>query len=234
MFENIKSARVKEIIYDEKNSVDYIILNDEKDEVEYKIEKYKIPYIIQYDLCIGKTINYVELEEGKISLKEVIDVKRKMVIEKLKNNEINNAKITKIINRGAYLSIYGVNGLIRNCDFSCDYSSISDVYKEGDIIEGIEFRKISRNGRVCVKKKEKYESKHPINYKDLKKGNLVIGIVKEVVNGSCFVGVIKGIDMLCNARYIVENEFEGSKVVCKIKKVDLEKGILRGSIIDLV
>lgn len=124
--------------------------------------------------------------------------------------------------------------MIRNCDFSCDYSSISDVYKEGDTIEGIEFRKIRRNGRACVKSKEKYESKYPINYKDLKKGNLVIGIVKAVVNGSCFVGIINGIDMLCNAGYIGENEAEGIKVVCKIRKVDLENGILRGSIVDLV
>ncbi|MBC5995427.1 S1 RNA-binding domain-containing protein [Romboutsia hominis] len=234
MFENIKSARVKEIIYNDKNDIDYIVLNNEKNKLEYKIEKYKIPYIIQYDLFIGKSINYVELKEGEISLKEVSDIKRKIVIEKLKSNEINKAKITKIINRGAYLSIYGVNGLITNCDFSCDYSSISDVYKEGDIIYGIEFRKISMDGRICVKKKEKYESKYPINYKDLKKGNLVVGIVKEVVNGSCFVGVINGMDMLCNARYIGENEAEGSKVVCKIKKVDLEKGILRGAIVDLV
>ena len=155
---------------------------------------------------LQENINYVELEEGEFSLKEVSNIKRKIVIEKLKNNEINNAKRTKIINRGAYLSVDGVNGLIRNCDLSYDYSSISDVYKEGDTIEGIEFRKISRNGRVCVKSKEKYESKYPINYKDLKKGNLVIGIVKEVVNGSCFVGIINGIDMLCNVGYIGENE----------------------------
>lgn len=54
MFENIKSARVKEIFYNEKNSIDYIILHDEKNKVEYKIEKYKIPYTIQNDLSIGK------------------------------------------------------------------------------------------------------------------------------------------------------------------------------------
>ncbi len=57
---------------------------------------------------------------------------------------------------------------------------------------------------------------------------------KTKVNGSYFVGIINGIDMLCNAGYIGENEAEGIKVVCKIRKVDMENGILRGYIVDLV
>lgn len=234
MFENIKSSTIKEIIYDENNSLSHIIIMDEKHNKEYKIEKSDIPYIIQYDLFIDKDINYVELENEEVSLKDVIEIKRNIIIEKLKKQEVSKARITKIINRGAYLSIYGVNALIRNCDFSCDHSSIEDIYKEGDIIDGIEFRKISKNGRVCVKKNEKYESEYPINYKDLKKGNLIIGIVKEVVGESCFVGVVKGIDMLCNSRFLELGESEGSKVVCRIKKVDLEKGILRGSVVEIV
>ncbi len=162
------------------------------------------------------------------------EIKKNIVVEKLKSNEINKAKITKIINRGAYLSIDGIGGLIRNCDFSYDNSCIEDFYKEGDIIEGIEFRKISKNGRICVKMKNKFESNNPLSYSDLKKGNLVLGIVKEVVNGRCYVGIIKGIDMLCNAKYVESREYEGSKVVCKIKKIDLENDIFRGSIVDLV
>ena len=40
--------------------------------------------------------------------------------------------------------------------------------------------------------------------------------------------------MLCNAGYIGENEAEGIKVVRKIRKIDMENGILRGYIVDLV
>ncbi|SCH43173.1 MULTISPECIES: hypothetical protein [unclassified Romboutsia] len=162
------------------------------------------------------------------------EIDRDIVVEKLKSNEINNAKIIKLTDRGAYISINGISGLIRNCDFSYDNSCIEDFYKEGDTIEGIEFRKISKNGHICVKIKNKFESNNPLSYSDLKKGNLVLGIVKEIVNGRCFVGIIKDIDMLCNAKYVESREYEGSKVVCKIKKVDLEKGILRGAIVDLV
>lgn len=169
-----------------------------------------------------------------IELKDTMEKRKNEIIDKLKNNEISNAKITKIINRGAYLSIHGVNGLIRNCDFSNDYTAIKDVYKQGDIIEGIEFRKISKSGRICVKSKVKYESQCPICENDLKKGNLVIGIVKEVLKESCFVGAIKGIDMLCNSNEICKTDLEGCRVVCKIKKVNIDEGILRGSIVEIL
>ncbi|MGL5329448.1 MAG: hypothetical protein ACRDD7_09270 [Peptostreptococcaceae bacterium] len=155
-------------------------------------------------------------------------------IEKIKSNEITSAKITKIINKGAYLSINGINALIRNCDFSKDYTCIGDIYSEGDIIENIEFKKISKSGRVCVKSKVMYESDCPIDYRDLKRGNLVIGIIKEIINESCFVGVINGIDMLCNAQDLGSEDVKGCRVVCKIKKVNLKNGILRGSILDII
>lgn len=163
-----------------------------------------------------------------------IEKRKNEIINKLKNNEISTAKITKIISKGAYLSIHGVNGLIRNYDFSNDYTTIGDIYKEGDLIDGIEFKKISKSGRVCVKNKVKYKSEYPILKSDLKRGNLVVGIVKEVLKESCFVGVINNIDMLCNSNDVCKNDLEGRRVVCKIKRADIDKGILRGSIIEIL
>ena len=172
---------------------------------------------------IGKLVDYVDTDEvGFASMKKAMPVKREILLNRFDKGEILSGRITNIQRWGAFLTINGVSCLIRNCDFASDYSTISDVYKEGDIIDGLKLRKVSETDRISLEKVEKYESPHAVDLSNIKSGSIILGTVRNVKPFGCFVAVANGnIDALCPVPQDTEIE-EGMKVNCRLTNVDLE------------
>ncbi|WP_296644636.1 hypothetical protein [Romboutsia sp. 13368] len=164
-----------------------------------------------------------------------IPIKRKIVINRLKKGTIDSCMVTDVKEWGAFVSIMGISCILRNCDFSEDITSVKDVYKKGDIIKGIKFRKISSKDRISLELREKYFNKHSLNKRNLKSGNIVLGMIRNIKEeqNRCFVGVSKGFDLLANIP-VEQNISEGQKVVCKITKVELDGYGVRGKIIKII
>ena len=172
---------------------------------------------------VGKLVDYVDADEvGIASMKKAMPVKRKMLLSRFENGEVLSGRVTSIQRWGAFLTINGVSCLIRNCDFASDYSTIADVYREGDIIDGLKLRKVSETDRISLEKVEKYESPHAVDLSNIKSGSVILGTVRNVKPFGCFVAVANGnIDALCPVPQDTEIE-EGMKVKCRLTNVDLE------------
>lgn len=172
---------------------------------------------------VGKLVDYVDTEvEGIASMKKAMPVKRAMLLSRFENGQVLSGRITKLQRWGAFLTINGVSCLIRNCDFASDYSTVSDVYKEGDIIDGLVLRKVSDTDRISLEKLEKYESPHSVDLSQIKTGAVILGTVRNVKPFGCFVAVANGnLDALCPIPPNEEIE-EGMKVRCRLNNVDLD------------
>ena len=119
--------------------------------------------------------------------------------------------------------------------FKAEYLPRVKGCKKGDIIEGVKLRKISSKERISLEMKEKYTNPHSLSERNLKKGNIVLGMIRNVKEeqNRCFVGISKGFDLLASIPN-GEKISEGQKVVCMITGVNLEGYGVRGRILNIL
>lgn len=81
---------------------------------------------------------------------------KKVLIEKLKAGQEFEAKITNLLEYGAYLDIDGVKVVLNNKDFSDDNTPVYKIFNVGDTIL-ITFKFISEHKEIIhVQVKNKY------------------------------------------------------------------------------
>ena len=167
---------------------------------------------------------------------------REKLIERLEVGETFKAKITKILNFGAYVNIQGVTALIRNTDFANDYITIKELKKEGDVID-VKLNKISKNRQISVESVDKVKVPTIMSLDLFEPFNVVKGTIKNINPNACYVCIAPGLDALCPVPDKFDIE-EGMNVIFKIKQVNKEtdeavlsgkkrKGV-RGSIIRII
>ncbi|MBQ8993723.1 MAG: S1 RNA-binding domain-containing protein [Turicibacter sp.] len=166
------------------------------------------------------------------SCKEVQYQKRQEIIKRLKDGETFEAKVTRLVYFGAYLSINGVSVILRNQDFSNDYTVVSDVYKEGDRIE-VCYLRVNENQKINVQAVTKYESKSSITIADFEPQPVVYGVVRSVKSWACFVNIAPNLDAICPVPTYFDVK-EGMKVAFRINQVRPEEGRVRGKIIKVI
>lgn len=196
---------------------------------------------------VGRIIDYVETGETieqidetgalktfkVVSMSKAMPVKREILLKQFEDGQYFDGRITSIQFWGAYVSINGVSCVLRNCDFSTDYTTIAHLYEVGDIIEGLTFRKITENDRIGVRKVEMYQSDIPVDYSQFQKGTTVVGTVRNVKTFGCFVGIAPQMDALCAIPSTMDVQ-EGLTVKCTLTKVDFEEGKVRGRIEEII
>lgn len=166
------------------------------------------------------------------SCKEVQYQKRQDIIKRLQAGETFEAKVVRLVYFGAYLSINGVSVILRNQDFSNDYTVISDVYKEGDYI-AVSYLKANENQKINVQAVTKYESNSTITIADFEPQTVVYGLVRSVKPWACFVNIAPNLDAICPVPTYFSVK-EGMKVAFRINQVRLEEGRVRGKIIKII
>ena len=231
----MKKALMKNIVLDELNNLDYIEIFNANEDKTLRVYGDEAGSINFNNCRLNSLVDYVEIEDGIASFRFAIPIKRKIVINGLQNGTIDSCIVTDVKAWGAFVSIMGISCLLRNCDFSDDTTSVKDVYSNGDTINGIKFRKISSKDRISLELVEKYSNKHSLNKNNLKKGNLILGMIRNIKEeqNRCFVGISKGFDLLSHIPEGV-NVSEGQKVVCKITGVELDGYGIRGKIIKII
>ena len=222
---NMKKGLGRAVYFDENKKEEVLLVeNMNKNNREtVVIPKSEIGENKNLYALVGKLVDYVNIDEpGFASMKKAMPVKREILLSRFERGEILSGRITSIQRWGACLTINGVSCLIRNCDFASDYSTIADVYKEGDMIDGLKLRKVSETERISLEKVEKYENPHAVDLSNIKSGAVILGTVRNVKPFGCFVAVANGnIDALCPVPQDEEIE-EGMKVKCRLTNVDLE------------
>lgn len=231
----MKKALIHDIVFDEFDKFNYIDIFNANENKYLRVYSEEIGSINIKTCRKNSLVDYVEIDDKKASFKRAIPIKRKIVINGLINEKIKSCMVTDTKEWGAFVSIMGISCVLRNCDFSNDATAVRDIYKKGDTIEGIKFRKISSKDRISLEMKDKYTNPHSLSEKSLKKGNIVLGMIRNVKEeqNRCFVGISKGFDLLSSIPK-GEKVSEGQKVVCRITGVNLEGYGIRGKILNIL
>lgn len=183
--------------------------------VEFKISKYDETRHVYFASC-----------------KEAKEIHRQEIITRLKLGETFNATVTKIVYFGAYLTINDVTVILRNQDFANDYTTVGDVYKEGDMIH-VSLLKVNENMKINVQAVEKYETQSTITIEDFEPQTVVYGLVRNVKSWACFVNIAPNLDAICPVPAYF-NVKEGMKVAFRINQVRINEGRVRGKIIKII
>lgn len=206
----------------------------------YESEVEPLPFGQSIAKLIGANISFVVLAydsetETAIGSNRIAEEKRLVPTKMaLKSGKVMTAKIVKILEHGAYLSINGVNALMRNKDFSEDGTSIKEAgYKEYQPIE-VKYIRDSANGLILVAPTKVIKSENKIDIKTLERGQLIVGKVCSVFPERVYVNISKGIDVMCEYPTFVSDLKQGETAKMKIIKVNLEEKKVRGVIIDIL
>lgn len=235
----VKEGIVRLVQYD-------IILNDYTVTLDSDGDKVIIPrqeleiYTIKGDLYhyIGRTIQYITIAYDADrnvylgSCRELKYKKRLNLIKRLKSGETFEATITRFVYFGAYLTIEGVSVILRNQDFASDYTTVSDVYKEGDRVL-VCLLKVNDNLKINVQAVKKYQSQSSITIADFEPQTVVYGVVRSVKSWACFVNIAPNLDAICPVPTFFTVK-EGMKVAFRINQVRLEEKRIRGKIIKVL
>lgn len=206
----------------------------------YESEVEPLPFGQSIAKLIGANISFIVLSYDKetetaVGSNRIAEEKRLAPIKMaLKSGKTMNAKIVKILDHGAYLSINGVNALMRNKDFSEDGTSIRDAgYREYQPIE-VKYLRDSANGLILVAPTQVIKAEKKLDIKTLERGQLHIGKVCSVFPERVYVNISRGIDVMCEYPNFVVSLQQGETVKMKILKVNMETNKVRGIIIDVL
>lgn len=239
--QSVLVGRVKVIGYDEKFQTDVLrlemnnglsgfIKREDLDVVQSK--QSLVPYVGRQVKFIIKDI----LEDGTLicSRKEIKEAERKKLIEKLEAGEELDATITHIEKYGGYLSIYGISVMLRNMDFSDDYTILADKHKVGDVIK-VKLLKITSTGKILVEAVDKYCGPTSVDFSSFSKNQVVLGRVRTIKTWGCYVCIAPNLDVLAPIPESLDRELEeGMSVRVKISKVDEENHRIRGKVLDII
>ena len=204
----MKKALIQNIVFDEFDKIDYINIFNANENKYLRVYSEEMGSININTCRKHSLVDYVEIDDIKASFKRAIPIKRKIVLNGLKNEKIKSCMVTDTKEWGAFVSIMGISCM---------------------------FRKISSKERISLEMREKYTNPHSLSERNLKKGNIVLGMIRNVKQDQnrCFVGISKGFDLLASIPN-GEKISEGQKVVCMITGVNLEGYGVRGRILNIL
>jgi small subunit ribosomal protein S1 len=165
-----------------------------------------------------------------ISHKVIEDSARDKMIEELKGGASVEAVIMQVKPWGAKLFCRGVLMLLRNKDFSSDFTKVSAVKKKGDLMI-VKLAEVSQSKRIFVQPLEKFSTPVQINFDIFKVGQIILGEVAAVPAFGAFVNIAPGIDVLCPIPQSGREPAVGDKVKIRILQVRKEEHRIRGKIV---
>lgn len=245
--------KIQEIIQKEEVLVGEVIKTEFDKELEKRIlvvetKEYGKGIIIEDEVDLSSNQSLVEFVGRKIKFQvleydegyELMICSRKAflkkmqlkVLEELKEEDIIEARIVNILNYGAYVEYKGISGLIKDVDFSSDYTSIKDVCSVGEVL-AVKVKSISPKGKLTFEAAEKYVNENKIPITAFEPNQVVVGYVRSIKPFGTFVSIAQGIDALSPVPEDFEIE-EGMKVRFRTTVVDCEKERVRGKILSVV
>lgn len=164
------------------------------------------------------------------SRKDALVPIKKNLIERLKNGEEFQATIINILNYGAYVEIAGgVTGLLKNTDFSDDYSTIKETLRYGNKIK-VKLKKLSTNDKIIFEAVKKYHNPTIVDLDKLEEGMVISGTIRNIQPWGCYVCVAPKVDAMCPIPNNQPIEV-GLKASVILKKVSKEENKVRGVVV---
>ena len=194
------------------------------------------PYARTIASLVGEEIEFVIKEvfpEDEIvygSMVEAYEIKRKPTMDKLKAGEVLEGVVVYPTAHGAYINVNGVQGFLRNHDFSDDGTEVKQLYPKGSKIK-IVFKKFSSKGNLIFGPEEQIHGKAIISKEKIQKGQIYSGKVTGVYPERIYVNIMAGVDVLCHVPRTIADVTVGDMVRVKIQRAfvgDDGKLLVRG------
>ncbi len=166
------------------------------------------------------------------SCRYVKESKRDELIEALESGEEFEATVVRLIYFGAYLAIDGVWVILRNQDFSDDYTTVSDVYHVGDVMK-VRLNRVNQNKKINVEVVNRHQTSSMITIDDFEPQTVVYGLIRSIKSWGCFVNIAPNLDAICPIPTSFKVK-EGMKVAFKINQVRADEGKVRGKIVRII
>lgn len=193
------------------------------------------PFIGQKLKC--EVIRVDRTGRGQITLSRrgLLKQERKESITKLKDElkegEIREGVVKKIMQFGAFVDIGGIDGLVHVSDISHDrVKNVADILKEGDKVRVKVLKLDWENKRHSLGIKQLQEDPWAAAIKDLKEGDVTSGRVTKLAEFGCFVELAPGVEGLVHISELAWNRVQKvsdvvqpDKVV-KVKVLKMESG----------
>ena len=185
---------------------------------------------------VGGDIRFViteyipEINLAYASQKMAMDILQEPVLEKLLNGETMVGLVAALKDYGAFVSISGVRGLLRNEVFSDSGVAVKDIYKVGDKIR-VNFLRYSENGLILLAPEEVYSTRSAFQFEDLRSKQIVLGKVVNIHPDRVYVNILPGIDVMCPTPEYIYNLSVNEMVQVRIGKIDQEKRRVRGIVV---
>lgn len=166
---------------------------------------------IQFKVVGIDTEGNVHVSKAKIE-----EVQRGAVVKELQESPVL-AEVIKCSDYGAYLSYKGVTFVLRNKDFSVDYTPVNMVKQKHDSMM-VKFLSMNKNGKIFVEPVTKYKTPASTPLVKFRHGDVTEGIVTGLTPSGIYVRISNGVDVLCPVPEFCE-PYRGDKVRVKILHV---------------
>ena len=195
-----------------------------------------LPQYVNAEAYINKNVDFIvrEVKEnGKVYVSTLLSYDhRKQQLDYFYDiGKSFKATVLEVKNFGAFL-LYknNVTLILRNKDFSSNYTACKKVLESGDIVD-VKIREIDENHKYVVELVDKFEAKQTKKIDEFKEGDEIIGEVTTVEPFGCFVNISPGIDVLCPISRDKREPVEGDNVKIAITATHSDKNKIRGKII---
>lgn len=180
-----------------------------------------VKYDEEHDIFIGSSQEINELMRDKLALE-------------MDDGEPRTAVIQTLLNFGAYVTIDGHSTLLRNQDFSTDYTAVQDVLNQGDTIE-VKLVEYTDDKNLNIEAATKYRNKNiALALEDLEEGQPVIGVVQDITflkeGHAVFTRIAPGVDAISPTPENLDVNV-GDKVIFMLTQLNYEGNRVRGYII---
>lgn len=189
---------------------------------------------------IGESLPFVltriDEETGIVigSRKEIDTLLRDRLAEEMREGTVKTAVIQTILRFGAYVTIGGHSTLLRNQDFSTDYTAVRDVLKPGDTID-VKLVEYTEDRNLNIEAAVKYYNKDvALALEDLEEGQPVLGVVQDITflreGHAVFTRIAPGVDAISPTPENIDLNV-GDKVIFMLTQLNPEENKVRGFII---
>lgn len=224
----------------------YVLVHSHGDTLTMPLKEFSVFGIPRYlplilkRRCEFKVIGVDESGKVYVSAAKIEAARRDAVIKELEEHpEGIQAVITKVKGFGAYLSYKDVPLVLRNKDYSLDYTPVQDIKKAGDAMI-VKLTEISEKRRIFVEPVEKYKSPSEIRSEMFARDQIVMGTVNGTTMSAVYVRITPGVDVMCPNPEGMRDLIKGDKVRVRLTSVrtDESKGLpltrIKGRVIGFV
>lgn len=215
------------------------LVSSKGDEIKIPAREFVYPNIMPLEAVEGHVCEFIVKDvyrkEGKLqvigSIKDVRNYRNEQLNYFFENGISFKAVVEKVEHFGAYLTYKHNNVLIlRNKDFSSNYTACKDILSPGDTIE-VKIKNKTEDGRYIVEMLQKYNVEPSLDLSDITPTQTYNGEVRQVNTFGAFVHIATGRDVLCPISFGAREPIIGDNVDIEIVVSNKELGHLRGKII---